>query len=121
MSDPVTTASSLLEGSHDPGRHAWRTRDARFRPAITGLVQRSGLNGADADDAAQETLAQFFHAYIARKSDWRRARFPTWLVGVAWLRITDVKRGRAGRRGPARLRGPSRSHGSSQTTERRWP
>lgn len=53
MSDP---ASSLLEEPHDPGRHAWLTLNARFRPANTGLVQRSGLNCADAGDAAQTIM-----------------------------------------------------------------
>jgi len=91
-----TTTSAVLEGLHDAGNESvWREIDDRFRPVIIGVAQKLGLTPADAADAAQESLIQFFQAYHACKYDRSRGRLRQWMFGIARKRIADAKRKRA--------------------------
>lgn len=102
-----TTTTALLESLKDPGQDAvWREFDARFRPLLTALAVRLGLDVGEAEDVAQETLAEFVRAYREGKYDRTRGRLSSWVIAIAKNRIARRRRavGRhAGRRGDSAL------------------
>lgn len=102
MLDLTRTTSALLDALRDPANsEAWREIDGRYRPILLNLARRAGLNDADAADAAQETLADFFRAYREGRYTRSRGRLRQFLLGISRLKIADVRRARA--RGPAPL------------------
>jgi RNA polymerase sigma-70 factor, ECF subfamily len=97
--DTTRTTTMLLEGLFDRSNvEAWSELDGRYRPIIIGFARRLGLNAADAADAAQSTLMQFFTEYREGKYDRSRGRLRSWLVGLAKVRVAAVYRERARRR-----------------------
>ncbi len=95
-----TTTTLLLEALHDPGNEpVWRAFDARYRPILTGLARRLGLQDEDAADVAQETLAQFVHDYRAGKYDRSKGRLSSWIIAIARNRVLDLLRARGRQRG----------------------
>lgn len=101
MIDLTRTTSRLLDDLREPRNDAaWAELDRRYRPIVAALGRRAGLGEADAADAAQETLAEFFRAYAAARYDRSRGRLRQFLIGIARMKIADVQR-RRGRGGGA--------------------
>jgi RNA polymerase sigma factor (sigma-70 family) len=91
------TSTDLLEGIKDPSnRTAWAELDRRYRPLILAVARRLGLPDADAEDAAQETLAAFLEAYRQERYARDKGRLRDFLRGIACHKVRDVQR-RAGR------------------------
>lgn len=91
MSELTRTTTLLLEGLLDPNnREAWRTLHDRCRPMLIAYGRRYGLQDADAEDAAQEALADFARAYQAGQYDRGRGPLRHWLAGFAARRVAKV-------------------------------
>ncbi len=92
--DVLTTVTSLsmLEGLRDPVHQTvWADFVGRYRPLIIRFGMRSGLNGADAEDAAQSTLTVFATAYADGKYDRQKGRLRHWLFGIAAKHINRAR------------------------------
>ena len=88
MSDWTRTGTTLLEGLQDPhNTRVWGAFVERYQPLIMAYARRRGLQDADAEDVAQETLADFARAYRAGQYDRTRGRLRHWLGGFARHRI----------------------------------
>jgi RNA polymerase sigma-70 factor (ECF subfamily) len=76
------------------GERAWREFFRRYSPLLLTFARRLGLNDADAPDAVQETLLAVYQIFRAMTEpfDRSRARFKTWLCGVAKNKIRDLQR-----------------------------
>ena len=61
---------------------------------LVEYARRKGLQAADAEDAAQETLADFAAAYREGQYDRERGRLRQWLHGFASRRIEKVRAAR---------------------------
>ena len=86
------TNTSFLVGLCDPQNDAaWAEFHSRFRPLILTYAKRRGLQDADAEDAAQDTLADFARAYKQGQYDRSRGRLRHWLGGFAARRIARVR------------------------------
>jgi RNA polymerase sigma-70 factor (ECF subfamily) len=79
----VTTSTVLQRLQHFDDRDAWSAFSERFRRPIAAYARRRGLSDADAEDAAQETLAAFADAYRRGAYDKTRGRLSQWLFGFA--------------------------------------
>jgi RNA polymerase sigma-70 factor, ECF subfamily len=78
------TTTRLLDALHDRSNElAWSHVDARFRPVIAGLARRLGLRESDADEVAQQTLAEFVRAYREGRYDRTKGRLSSWILGIA--------------------------------------
>jgi RNA polymerase sigma-70 factor (ECF subfamily) len=87
------TNTVLLEGLKNPGdRVSWETFDARYRPIILAVAKRLGLQEADAEDAAQETMAAFVERYRQQGYDRGKGRLRDWLRGIARHKVQDILR-----------------------------
>ena len=87
------TTSTLLESlfsEEDP--EAWQVFDARLRPVLLGVAARMGLSVADAQDAAQECLAQVVASARAGGYDRTKGRLRAWVLAVLRNRVRDVQR-----------------------------
>jgi len=94
-----STTTALLAGLFDPAnRDVWQEFDLRYRPMIRSFACRLGLSDADAEDAAQETMARFVRDYRAGRYDRQRGRLGSWIIGIVKHRVADHRRGRAARR-----------------------
>jgi RNA polymerase sigma-70 factor (ECF subfamily) len=87
--------AGLLEAGND---EVWRDFDGRYRPVLRTFASRLGLAPNDAEEVAQETLAQFVELYRAGKYDRERGRLRSWIFGIAQRRVADVRRARERRR-----------------------
>lgn len=91
------TTTRLLDALRDHANEpAWSHINARFRPVIAGLARRLGLGEADADEVAQQSLAEFVSAYRSGRYDRSRGRLSSWILGIA--HHTTLRALRAGRR-----------------------
>lgn len=89
------TSSTLLEGLKDSGdKAAWMEFDRRYRPLVLAVARRLGLQEADAEDAAQETMTAFVQAYRSKRYEKERGRLRDWLRGMAVHKIRDIYRKR---------------------------
>ncbi|MCG3128715.1 MAG: hypothetical protein CHACPFDD_03606 [Phycisphaerae bacterium] len=95
---PTTTSSFLLAALRGSDGDAWREVDRRYRGILVGFARRLGLQDEDADDVAQQTLAQFVRDYQAGRYDRERGRLRAWIIGIARHRIVDLQRQQARRR-----------------------
>jgi RNA polymerase sigma-70 factor (ECF subfamily) len=78
------TTTSLLDALHDPGNEpVWTALDARYRPVVAGMARRLGLNPSDAEEVAQESMAQFSKAYAEGRYDRSKGRLSSWIIGIA--------------------------------------
>ena len=91
------TSTRLLADLHDPGNlAAWDVFNRRYRPIVVAFAKRCGLQHADAEDVAQETMAEFLRAYHAGRYDRNRgSRLRDWLKGIAANRVRDFARRQA--------------------------
>ncbi|MCC6285673.1 MAG: RNA polymerase sigma factor [Phycisphaerales bacterium] len=119
-SSPTRTTTQLLDALRDPRDEAsWASIDARFRPVVQGLAGRMGLNYSEAEEAAQQTLAEFVRAYRDNRYDRASGRLSSWILGIARNTIL----GQLKRRGAAEILGEderfSDAHMRSAWTEER--
>jgi len=108
MPDLTKTTTTLLEGLFDQqNTQAWLVFNNRFFPMIVAYARRRGIQEADAEDIAQETLIDFAKAYRDGKYDRERGRLRHWLGGIASHRISKhlARRGR----GPHVITGEGKS------------
>jgi RNA polymerase sigma factor (sigma-70 family) len=98
--DPLVatrTTTRLLDALKDMSNElAWTHIDVRFRPVIAGLARRLGLRESEADEVAQQTLAEFVKAYRDGRYDRGKGRLSSWILGIA--HNTALKAMRTGRR-----------------------
>lgn len=109
LRSPAATPSAIDNGElHDSGS-AWKEIDDRYRPVLIGLTRSLGLSQADAEDAAQWTLAEF--ARGLREGDYQRGkgRLRSWVMGIARHRAQMIKRASA-RRVRSPQDGPGQVH-----------
>ncbi|HPF41171.1 MAG TPA: sigma factor [Phycisphaerae bacterium] len=94
ISELTRTTTILLEGLHDPGNaEAWGQLHRRCFPMLVAYARRKGLQAADAEDAAQEALADFANAYRRGQYERDRGRLRQWLYGFAARRIEKIREG----------------------------
>lgn len=88
----ITTSTVLRRLNDFDDRHAWQRFVERFQKPIEAFAKKQGLAGAEAEDAAQETLLAFARAY--RNGDYARdkGRLSSWIFGIAWRRIDHARR-----------------------------
>ncbi|MEE8169915.1 MAG: RNA polymerase sigma factor [Phycisphaerae bacterium] len=87
------TTTTLLDQLQEPSnRSAWDGFAGRFRKPVVRFARKMGLPAEDAEDAAQETLAEFSRAYGAGRYDRSRGRLRKWLFGIAYRQIANVRR-----------------------------
>ena len=93
MTTEWVTTSRLLEQLRGFDNHsAWNLFGGWFRQPVVAFARRMGLEGADADDAAQETLVAFAHAYREGRYDSAKGRLSEWLFGIAYRQIQNSRR-----------------------------
>jgi DNA-directed RNA polymerase specialized sigma24 family protein len=101
-SDWVTT-STILGGLRDfEDRASWERFVARFRAPIVRLALGHGLEAADADDVAQETLVAFADGFRAGRYDAQQGRLSSWLFGIAYRQVLRARAPKSGLRPFAR-------------------
>lgn len=87
------TSTDLLEAMKDPANQpAWREFDHRYRPLVLAVARRLGLDQADAEDAAQDTLAAFLEAYHRQQYDRQKGHLRGFLRVVAYNKVRDIQR-----------------------------
>lgn len=97
----LRTTTELLDALRDLGNEpAWAQIDSRYRPVIGGLARRLGLRDADADEVAQQTLAEFVRSYRDGRYDRAKGRLSSWILGIARHTALHALRG-AGHNGEA--------------------
>ncbi len=93
------TTTRLLDALRDHSNEpVWSHIDSRYRPVIAGLARRLGLNESDADEVAQQTLAEFVRAYREGRYDRAKGRLSSWILGIAHhtsLRLMRARRGQS--------------------------
>jgi RNA polymerase sigma-70 factor (ECF subfamily) len=78
------TTTGLLDALHDQSNDAvWSAIDARYRPVIAALAVRLGLRSPDADEVAQQALAEFVRSYKDGRYDRTKGRLSSWILGIA--------------------------------------
>lgn len=94
----TTTTTLLLQRLGDAQNHAeWGELDARYRPIFVGVGMRMGLRPDEAEEVAQESLAQFARDYLDGRYNRERGRLRAWLIGICRHRVLDAHRRRAQR------------------------
>jgi DNA-directed RNA polymerase specialized sigma24 family protein len=107
---PVTT-STLLDLLRAPtavgtgeGESAWSELDARYRPVLVGFADElgragggSGWSRADAEDAAQWTLAELLKSLRTGGYARDKGRLRSWIMGIARNRVRMIRRSMARR------------------------
>lgn len=95
MSGPTPTATStyLLIGLKDARNdQVWSDFVERYRPVLVAFGIRLGLKQADAEEAAQESLLDFFQAYVGGRYDREQGRLRNWLLGIARNKVLEKLR-----------------------------
>jgi RNA polymerase sigma factor (sigma-70 family) len=78
------TSTFMLEGLREPGNQkVWDQFVSRYRPMIVRYAARFGLDPAEAEDAAQQTLIAFCTSYQQGKYKREQGRLRVWLFGIA--------------------------------------
>ncbi|MDP1661995.1 MAG: sigma-70 family RNA polymerase sigma factor [Phycisphaerales bacterium] len=78
------TTTRLLDALKDHSNEpAWGQMDARYRPVVAGLARRLGATSAEAEEVAQQTLAEFVQAYRLGRYDRGKGRLSSWILGIA--------------------------------------
>lgn len=91
------TTTRLLDALRDSSNEpVWEHIDSRFRPVLKGLARRLGLDESDAEEVAQQALAEFVKAYREGRYDRSKGRLSSWILGIA--RNITLQQMRSGRR-----------------------
>ncbi len=86
---PETRVSLILRLAKPTDVQAWQEFSDVYGPALYSMAKRRGLQPADAEDVAQETLFAVARAIERFELDRERARFRTWLARIARNMIAD--------------------------------
>ncbi|QOI99211.1 MAG: sigma-70 family RNA polymerase sigma factor [Phycisphaeraceae bacterium] len=91
---PLTTTLLLdrLRRTWEGGESAWAEIDARYRPVLIGFTRSLGLSEADAEDAAQWTLAEFSRGLRGGQYERGKGRLRSWVMGIARHRVEMIRR-----------------------------
>jgi RNA polymerase sigma factor (sigma-70 family) len=101
----LATRPSLLARLKDWNQEtAWRDFDHHYAPLVRNVARKAGLNDAEADEVAQETLIAIAKKIGEFKHAGNRGSFRSWLYQQTRWRIADQFRARA------RSRSASESH-----------
>ena len=85
------TSLTLLDSLRDPSDEgAWRRFDSRYRPLVVEFARRLGTPDAEAEEAAQRTMAGAWQACQRGQYERGRGRVKNWLLGVARHKIADL-------------------------------
>ena len=98
MSAPESTSLTLLGRLREADADAWNRLVALYGPLVAHWVRRGGVDGADAEDLAQEVFREVSQALPAFRRDRPGDTFRGWLRGVT--RIAVLRHGRAAGRQP---------------------
>jgi len=71
---------------------AWQRFDETYRPLLVAYGVRLGLNGGDAEEAAQRTAIAVLESLRQNQYDARRGLFRHWLLGIARHKIAELCR-----------------------------
>ena len=88
----LTTATVLQNLRDFDNREAWSSFADRFRQPVVSFARSMGLNQADAEDAAQETLLAFAEAYRRGQYDPAKGRLSKFLFGIAYRQALRARR-----------------------------
>jgi len=94
----TVTSMTLLESLRtDGGQAVWQEFFRRYAPMLVSFARRSGLNEADAQDAAQEALLAVHEAFACMSGAFDRSKgtFKSWLRGIAKHKVQDLRRRQA--------------------------
>jgi len=91
MDQWITTTQLLDELKATGSAPAWDQFCRHFQPVVVNFARQLGLSQADAEDAAQETMAAFFKAFEGGKYDRGIGRLSSWLFGVAKRVILNLR------------------------------
>ena len=91
---PETRVSLILRLAKPTDVQAWQEFADVYAPALYSMARRRGLQPADAEDVAQETLFAVARAIERFEPDRERARFRTWLARIARNMIADFCAGK---------------------------
>ena len=98
------TSLSLLERLQDrsrPDNESWSRMVVVYSPLILNWLRRSGLEGQDADDVVQETLAVVFRRLPEFQKNERTGSFRAWLRTIAVNCLRDFWKARNRRKAGA--------------------
>lgn len=97
------TTTLVLEKLKNADEEAWNLFVGRFRRPVVKFAHDLGLAPHEAEDAAQEVLAQFVTAYREGRYDRNQGRLHSWLFGIAHKTVLNRRRtlAREQRRSPA--------------------
>jgi RNA polymerase sigma-70 factor (ECF subfamily) len=90
--DWETTTTILERMRCDGSGPAWDQFLRRFRAPVVRFARGMGLDPADAEDAAQETLIAFSVGLQSGKYDRRGGRLRSWLFGIALRQVSNARR-----------------------------
>lgn len=89
----TTTTTLLLERLCDAhNKTEWGEFDARYRPILVGVGMQMGLGPDEAEETAQESLAQFARDYREGRYNRDKGRLRAWLIGICRHRVLDAHR-----------------------------
>lgn len=89
----TTTTTLLLQRLCDARNEAeWVELDARYRPILVGVGRHMGLGPDEAEEVAQESLAQFARDYLEGRYNREKGRLRAWLIGICRHRVLDAHR-----------------------------
>jgi RNA polymerase sigma factor (sigma-70 family) len=91
---PETRVSLILRLAQSTDVQAWQEFSDVYAPALYSMCRRRGLQPADAEDVAQETLFAVARAIERFEPDRERARFRTWLARITRNMIADFCAGK---------------------------
>lgn len=90
------TTTRLLDALKDrTNEPVWEHIDLRYRAVVKGLARRLGVAERDADDVAQQTLAEFVRAFREGRYDRQKGRLSSWILGIAQhISLSSIRRSR---------------------------
>lgn len=96
MITPTTTR--LLDDLRSANPSAWSDFDARYRPILLSFAQKLGFLADDAEEFAQQTMAEFCCCFRAGNYDRDRGRPRAWMIGIARNVAVSMRRRRPAER-----------------------
>lgn len=114
-----TRSTLLIRLADRSDQQAWQSFDQLYRPMLVGYARSRGLDGADAEDVAQQCVA----SVLDHIKDYQHVgRFRSWLRTVAENKIRDLYRGRRERQAGSAVWAaqPDSQPSPEQVWERLW-
>lgn len=117
-----TTTQKLDQMSVHQDTDVWAAFSNHFFPVICHMARNRGLNQADAEDAAQQTLLSFVQAMRKGKYHRGKGRLSAFLFGMAQRTILNQCRleARHTPKSPDTQQNPTNEHSDHLTWETQW-